>query len=411
MKPSILISPEKGLTEAGAEDRRACANVSRSRPSPSATARPAGRPRPSSGGSICRQAIQVVMVNESGASVYSASEVAREEFPDQDVTVRGSVSIGRRLMDPLAELVKIDPKSIGVGQYQHDVDQAALEEQPRRCGDQLRQRGGGRGEHGQQAASDLCLRPGAAAGQRNIVEYRNEHGPFRSREELKKVPDWVPRPLNRRPASCASGTAKILWTASAVHPESYPIVDAMAADLGCSVDDLMRDEELRKQIDLNRLRDRKVGLPTLKDILAELAKPGRDPREEFESVQLCRRRGEDRRRQAGHEAAGHRDQCHRLRRLRRHRRPPGRAGPHQRACGSVREEPGRGGEGPSAGDGDGAGGGSAKKADLPFDEGGSGRSETKAGGKRRTRKEREKKNRQSGKGRFSNNPFLDAFKK
>jgi len=227
-------------------------------------------------------AIQIVMVNESGASIYSASDVAREEFPDQDVTVRGSVSIGRRLMDPLAELVKIDPKSIGVGQYQHDVDQTALK---RSLDDVVMLCVNNVGVEVNTASKQLLtyvsgLGPQLAG---SIVEYRNQHGPFSSRAKLKEVPKLGPKTFEQ-----AAGFLRIRGNenpldASAVHPESYHLVDAMAKDLNCTVMDLMTKEELRKKIDLTKYVTDKVGLPTLKDIMAELAKPGRDPREKFES--------------------------------------------------------------------------------------------------------------------------------
>jgi uncharacterized protein len=226
--------------------------------------------------------IQIVMVNESGASIYSASDVAREEFPDQDVTVRGSVSIGRRLMDPLAELVKIDPKSIGVGQYQHDVDQTALK---RSLDDVVMICVNGVGVEVNTASKQLLtyvsgLGPQLAG---SIVEYRNQHGPFPSRDKLKEVPKLGPKTFEQ-----AAGFLRIRdggnpLDASAVHPESYHLVDAMAKDLHCTVLDLMKSEELRKKVDLTKYVTDTVGLPTLKDIMAELAKPGRDPREQFES--------------------------------------------------------------------------------------------------------------------------------
>jgi len=230
--------------------------------------------------------IQLVMVNESGASVYSASEVAREEFPDQDVTVRGSVSIGRRLTDPLAELVKIDPKSIGVGQYQHDVDQGALksslDDVVVSCVNHV-------GVEVNTASKQLLtyvsgLGPQLAKG---ILEYRNEHGPFLSREGLRKVPRLGPKAFEQAAGFLRISDGENPLDRSAVHPESYSIVDAMARDLGCSVLDLMRDEKLRKRIDLKQYVSEKVGLPTLNDILSELSKPGRDPREQFESFRFA----------------------------------------------------------------------------------------------------------------------------
>ncbi len=230
--------------------------------------------------------IQVVMVNESGASVYSASEVAREEFPDQDVTVRGAVSIGRRLMDPLAELVKIDPKSIGVGQYQHDVDQGALKSS---LDDVVVSCVNGVGVEVNTASRELLayvsgLGPQLAKG---IVEYRNEHGPFQSREELKQVPRLGPKAFEQAGGFLRIRDGENPLDRSAVHPESYPIVDAMAKELSCSVLDLMREEKLRERIDLNQYVSEKVGLPTLNDILSELSKPGRDPREQFEPFRFA----------------------------------------------------------------------------------------------------------------------------
>jgi uncharacterized protein len=227
-----------------------------------------------------------MMVNESGASVYSASEVAREEFPDQDVTVRGAASIGRRLMDPLAELVKIDPKSIGVGQYQHDVDQGALknslDDVVMSCVNRV-------GVEVNTASKQLLtyvsgLGPQLAKG---VVEYRNEHGPFRSRHELKQVPRLGPKAFEQAAGFLRIRDGEHPLDRSAVHPESYPIVDAMARDLGCSVLDLMHDEKLRKKIELGRYISDKVGLPTLHDILSELSKPGRDPREQLEAFRFA----------------------------------------------------------------------------------------------------------------------------
>jgi len=230
--------------------------------------------------------IQVVMVNESGASVYSASEVAREEFPDQDVTVRGAVSIGRRLMDPLAELVKIDPKSIGVGQYQHDVDQGALKNS---LDDVVVSSVNRVGVEVNTASKQLLtyisgLGPQLAKG---IVEYRNGYGPFQSREGLKQVPRLGPKAFEQAAGFLRIGDGENPLDRSAVHPESYPIVDAMARDLGCSVLDLMREEKLRERINLKQYISEKVGLPTLNDILSELSKPGRDPREEFEAFRFA----------------------------------------------------------------------------------------------------------------------------
>jgi protein Tex len=227
--------------------------------------------------------IIVIMVNESGASVYSASEAGREEFPDHDVTVRGAVSIGRRLMDPLAELVKIDPKSIGVGQYQHDVDQKAL---GMRLDDIVISCVNAVGVEVNTASRQLLTYVSGLGPQlaQNIISYRDEHGPFTTRQAIKQVPR-----LGAKAFEQAAGFLRILagdnpLDASAVHPESYPIVEAMAKDIDCTVDALMRYGDLRKKIKKENYVTETVGIPTLNDILQELAKPGRDPRHEFESV-------------------------------------------------------------------------------------------------------------------------------
>lgn len=227
------------------------------------------------------KSVAIVVVNESGASIYSASEVAREEFPDKDITVRGAVSIGRRLMDPLAELVKLDPKSIGVGQYQHDVDQNLLKTG---LDDTVVSCVNGVGVEVNTASRQLLgyvagLNSGIAS---NIIAYRAENGPFKTREELKKVPR-----LGDVAYEQAAGFLRIRGgqhplDASAVHPERYALVEQMAADLGCDVPTLIRDAGARKKIDLKKYVSDEVGLPTLKDIIAELAKPGRDPRKQFE---------------------------------------------------------------------------------------------------------------------------------
>jgi uncharacterized protein len=230
--------------------------------------------------------INVVMVNESGASIYSASDVAREEFPDHDVTVRGSVSIGRRLMDPLAELVKIDPKSIGVGQYQHDVDQNALKKS---LDDVVVSCVNGVGVEVNTASRQLLTYVSGLGPQlaKNIVEYRNEHGPFMSRVELKKVSRLGPKAFEQAAGFLRIRDGENPLDRSAVHPESYHIVDAMARDMGCPMADLMKDDKLRENIDLTRYVTDSVGMPTLSDIMAELAKPGRDPRERFESFRFA----------------------------------------------------------------------------------------------------------------------------
>ena len=233
------------------------------------------------GGLELGPSIPVVMVNESGASVYSASEVARTEFPDKDITVRGAVSIGRRLMDPLAELVKIDPKAIGVGQYQHDVDRKALKE---RLDDVVGSCVNNVGVELNTASGELLsyvsgLGPRLA---KAIVEYRNSYGPFDSRESLKKVPRLGPKAFQQ-----AAGFLRIRegihpLDASAVHPESYWVVEAIAKDLGHPLDQVMGDASISGHIVPQRYVSDKVGLPTLNDIIKELARPGRDPRQEFE---------------------------------------------------------------------------------------------------------------------------------
>ncbi|MBL9201348.1 MAG: RNA-binding transcriptional accessory protein [Opitutaceae bacterium] len=227
-------------------------------------------------------AITIVMVNESGASIYSASEVAREEFPDHDLTVRGAVSIGRRLMDPLAELVKLDPKSIGVGQYQHDVDQAALK---RSLDDSVVSSVNRVGVELNTASKQLLsyvsgLNATTAAA---IVARRNESGPFKSRAELKDVPRLGPKAFEQAAGFLRIRDAAHPLDASSVHPERYGLVEKMAADCGATVADLLRDGKLRATIKLEHYVTPEVGLPTLTDILAELAKPGRDPREQFEA--------------------------------------------------------------------------------------------------------------------------------
>jgi uncharacterized protein len=230
--------------------------------------------------------ILIVMVNESGASVYSASAAAREEFPDQDITVRGAVSIGRRLIDPLAELVKIDPKSIGVGQYQHDVDQrmlkSSLDDAVESCVNRV-------GIEMNTASTQLLtyvsgLGPQLAAG---MVSYRNEHGPFRKRADLRKVPKLGPRAFEQAAGFLRIRDGETPLDRTAVHPESYPVVEKMARDLGVSIDEMIGDAGLRGRIDLKKYVTEKTGLPTLNDIMSELAKPGRDPRDSFEVVSFA----------------------------------------------------------------------------------------------------------------------------
>ena len=231
-------------------------------------------------------AIPVVMVSESGASIYSASDVAREEFPDKDITVRGAVSIGRRLMDPLAELVKLDPKSIGVGQYQHDVDQNALkrtlDDVVVSCVNNVGVELNTASKHLLTYVSGLNARVAA-----NIVAHRDEHGPFKSRKELAKVTGLGPKAFEQAAGFLRIRDGAHPLDASAVHPERYELVDKMAADAGCSVADLLRDGTKRAKIHPDKYVTTEVGLPTLKDILAELSKPGRDPRQGFEAFSFA----------------------------------------------------------------------------------------------------------------------------
>lgn len=225
--------------------------------------------------------IITVMVNESGASIYSASDIAREEFPDQDITVRGAVSIGRRLMDPLAELVKIDPKSIGVGQYQHDVDQGALKQS---LDDVVMSCVNAVGVEVNTASKQLLTYVSGLGPQlaQNIVSFRDEHGPFRDRDGLRKVARLGDKAYEQAAGFLRISDAPNPLDRSAVHPERYETVETMAKDHDATVADLIKDENLRKRIDLKKYVNEKVGLPTLIDIIEELAKPGRDPREKFE---------------------------------------------------------------------------------------------------------------------------------
>ena len=224
---------------------------------------------------------QVFVVSESGASVYSASKIAREEFPDEDVTVRGAVSIGRRLMDPLAELVKIDPKSIGVGQYQHDVNQTRLGESLQQTVESVVNHVGVDVNTASKHILTYVSGLGPALAQ-NIVNYRSENGAFPNRKALLKVPKMGAKTFEQAAGFLRVTNSDNPLDNSAVHPESYNIVEQMAKDLKCSVSDLMNDATLRGKIDLQRYVSDKVGLPTLQDIMRELEKPSRDPREQLE---------------------------------------------------------------------------------------------------------------------------------
>jgi uncharacterized protein len=225
------------------------------------------------------------MVNESGASVYSASPVARSEFPDYDVTVRGSVSIGRRLMDPLAELVKIDPKSIGVGQYQHDINQNALQQSledtviscVNSVGVEVN------------TASEQLLTYVSGVGPvlaKNIIGFRDKKGAFATRNDLKNVPRFGEKAFEQAAGFLRIRDAENPLDRSAVHPESYYVVEKMVKKIGCSIPDLIEKAELRQKINLEEFIDDNVGLPTLNDIMKELAKPGRDPRRQFEMFEF-----------------------------------------------------------------------------------------------------------------------------
>jgi uncharacterized protein len=230
--------------------------------------------------------IQVFVVSEAGASIYSASKVARDEFPDYDVTVRGSVSIGRRLMDPLAELVKIDPRSIGVGQYQHDVDQQklqnALDEVVMSCVNAV-------GVEVNTASSHLLTYVSGLGPQlaQNLVDYRAENGPFKSRKELLKVRRMGAKAFEQSAGFLRIRNADYPLDSSAVHPESYHVVEKMAKDIGCDIKDLITDENKRKEISLEKYVTPVTGLPTLKDIMEELSKPGRDPRSKIKEFRFA----------------------------------------------------------------------------------------------------------------------------
>lgn len=229
--------------------------------------------------------VKVFVVSENGASIYSASKIAREEFPEYDVTVRGAISIGRRLSDPLSELVKIDPKSIGVGQYQHDVDQTklkrSLDQTVENCVNLVGVNLNTAGKHLLTYVSGL----GEALAQ-NIVNYRSEHGPFRSRKELKKVPRLGEKAFEQSAGFLRIPDAENPLDDSAVHPESYVIVEQMAKDLGCTLKELIRNTSLIKSIDINRYKTKTTGEETLVDILQELEKPGRDPRTKVQVLEF-----------------------------------------------------------------------------------------------------------------------------
>jgi uncharacterized protein len=231
--------------------------------------------------------LQVFMVSEDGASVYSASKAAREEFPDFDVTVRGAVSIGRRLMDPLAELVKIDPKSIGVGQYQHDVDQTKLKEALDRVVESVVNMVGVNLNTASHHLLTYISGLGPALA-KNIVAFRNENGPFENRSQLKKVPRLGAKAYEQAAGFLRISDAKNPLDNTAVHPESYSIVEKMAKDLKCTISDLIKNKHLREKIDVQKYVTETTGLPTLKDIMEELEKPGRDPRQTIKVFEFAK---------------------------------------------------------------------------------------------------------------------------
>ena len=229
--------------------------------------------------------VKVFVVSENGASVYSASKVAREEFPDYDVTVRGAVSIGRRLCDPLAELVKIDPKAVGVGQYQHDVDQGklkkSLDQTVESCVNLVGVNLNTASKHLLVYVSGL----GESLAQ-NIIDYRTENGAFESRKQLMKVPRLGAKAFEQCAGFLRIPNAKNLLDNSAVHPESYHVVEKMAKDLNCTIEELINDKSLKEKVNLKKYTTETIGLATLKDILEELEKPGRDPRSKVESFEF-----------------------------------------------------------------------------------------------------------------------------
>jgi uncharacterized protein len=230
--------------------------------------------------------VNIFLVNENGASIYSASEVARKEFPNEDVTVRGSVSIGRRLMDPLAELVKIDPKSIGVGQYQHDVDQKKLQNKLNAVVESCVNSVG----IDLNTASEYLLTYVSGLGPslaHNIIEYRKQNGAFKSRKELSKVPRLGDKAFEQAAGFLRIRQGKNPLDNTAVHPEAYSIVEKMATDLNCKIEDLIKSKELRTQINLSKYVTGNIGLPTLNDIVKELEKPGRDPRSIRQAFQFA----------------------------------------------------------------------------------------------------------------------------
>ncbi len=230
--------------------------------------------------------LEIFLVNESGASIYSASEIARQEFPKEDVTVRGAVSIGRRLMDPLAELVKIDPKSIGVGQYQHDVNQKQLQNKLNAVVESCVNSVG----INLNTASEYLLTYVSGLGPslaKNIVNYRKKNGEFKSRQELRQVNRLGDKAFEQAAGFLRIREAKNPLDNTAVHPEAYPIVEQMAKDLNCSIEDLIKDAALRKKIELKHYVSGEIGMPTLKDIMAELEKPGRDPRSKRKAFEFA----------------------------------------------------------------------------------------------------------------------------
>ena len=271
------------------------------------------------------------MVSEAGASVYSASELAAKEFPELDVSLRGAVSIARRLQDPLAELVKIEPKAIGVGQYQHDVDPyrmaRALDARVEDCVNAV-------GVHVNTASAALLSRVSglSASVAENIVLHRDQNGPFKRRKELLKVPRLGEKTFEQCAGFLRIADGDEPLDGSSVHPEAYPVVERIVKDSGRDVQPAdRRQRRYLRGLKAESFTDEKFGVPTVRDILKELEKPGRDPRPEFKAAQLRRRRRGHQGPQGRHDPGRRGQQRRRVRRLRRHRRAPGRPGPHLRA--------------------------------------------------------------------------------
>ena len=298
------------------------------------------------------------MVSEAGASVYSASELASKEFPQLDVSLRGAVSIARRLQDPLAELVKIEPKAIGVGQYQHDVNQIklarALDARVEDCVNAV-------GVDVNTASAALLSRVAGltASVAENVVKHRDEHGPFVNRKALLKVPRLGDKAFEQCAGFLRVSSGDNPLDASAVHPEAYPVVERIIAQCGREVRNIIGDTSFLRGLKIEQLTDDRFGVPTVRDILRELEKPGRDPRPEFVAPTFAEGVEDVKDLRPGHGAGGSRHQRRRVRRLRRHRRASGRTGPRLGAVAYLRQGSARRGEGRRHRQGEGDGGRSA----------------------------------------------------